>query len=295
MSFDFDHLRYLLGELPYQFPNRRLWIVGATSLLQPVWRLRRLSTAGPGIAAIADVLEHFINFFSCDEVLRLWPPAILEAARNVYKNAGKTIPTPLSHSSVAASKKRAVPGQDRPGPVGDQGDNETEPALDYRQKKKLKTTSVPTWINLPEPSSATGRPRNRLARKISVLCYDLGDTRSAKQLCCEPSALLSRQAPSAVVEQLYNSEQGSSTALVVPSTSSTVPSSSSSGPSPLFELASSSGRQQLKAVVDFDIPELKPMIHHLNSQYTPVSSSMLADNQIPAEASQVLEQPLSIL
>ncbi|KAG9099181.1 hypothetical protein FRC06_005549 [Ceratobasidium sp. 370] len=172
LSFDFDHLRCLLSELPLPVPKSpsldlRCY-VPSTAGMEATKRINgavnfdlecilghkanglTLSEAGPGVVVIVDVLEQFIRLFPCDEVLQLWPPAILEAVHNAYKNA----PAPLSCSGGATWKKHMAPGHDQPGPTSDQDGEDMEPALDPRQKKKCKiihkATSVPTWIDLLE-------------------------------------------------------------------------------------------------------------------------------------------------
>ncbi|KAG9110107.1 hypothetical protein FRC07_008235 [Ceratobasidium sp. 392] len=304
-----------------------------------------LSEAGPGVVALVDVLQHFIDLFPCDEVLKLWPPAVLEAAQKVYETAKKTIPKPQSKRSVASDLTLPEPSRGKRA-ADEETDSDDKPAAAAKAqpRKKHKTTrkitSVPGWVDIPEPGSNTGRPYDRLSRQLSILCYDSSDTTQSKQLRCvgspqgcafswafprnrtrvlkhasqcmhidvdfrqQASALLSSQAPSAVAEQL---QPTSTTSLAALSSSS----SELVARSPLFELASSSGKQQLKAVVDFDVVqficaaglppfcvdrlEFKTMIQHLNNRYVPVSSSTLANNQIPAEAARVLKKSISIL
>ncbi|KAG9083618.1 hypothetical protein FRC07_013860, partial [Ceratobasidium sp. 392] len=102
-KFDFDHLRTVLKELPLPIPDcpslGLRHYVPSTAGLEATESINgavnfdlerilghkvnglKLTEAGPGVVAIADVLEHFIDQFPCDEVLRLWPPAVLEAAQ----------------------------------------------------------------------------------------------------------------------------------------------------------------------------------------------------------------------
>ncbi|KAG8704015.1 hypothetical protein FRC11_010288 [Ceratobasidium sp. 423] len=51
-----------------------------------------LTESGPGVVALADLLEKYVRMFPDDAVLQLWGPAILTAAENAYNAAKKPLP-----------------------------------------------------------------------------------------------------------------------------------------------------------------------------------------------------------
>ncbi|KAG9086821.1 hypothetical protein FRC07_012981 [Ceratobasidium sp. 392] len=215
-KFDFDHLCTVLKELPLPIPDcplLDLWhYVPSTAGLEATESINgtvnfdlerilghkvnglKLTEAGPGVVAIADVLEHFIDQFPCDEVLHLWPPAMLEAAQKVYTTTGETIPSPQECCVGIVRLKRPTATREK-----DASDDEdaTEPILDSRQRKKRKVVQKPTkpakstktisvrpWVDVPEPKSTTGHPHDHLVCELLVLCYDSKDPEQARQLCC---------------------------------------------------------------------------------------------------------------
>ncbi|KAG8749682.1 hypothetical protein FRC11_011098, partial [Ceratobasidium sp. 423] len=48
-----------------------------------------LTESGPGVVALADLLEKYVRMFPDGAVLQLWGPAILTAAENAYNAAEK--------------------------------------------------------------------------------------------------------------------------------------------------------------------------------------------------------------
>ncbi|KAF8601838.1 hypothetical protein BDV93DRAFT_509688 [Ceratobasidium sp. AG-I] len=307
-----------------------------------------LCESGPGVVALADVLERYTKEFPDDVVLGLWGPAILAAAENAFISAGKPFPT------VEAVAQGAQPAVSHPKSVQAlelEGVNDVDAdSIPKRTSKKRKTradsniSSVPPWVDILESPLNCGRPPDLLARRLSILCYDSRDSDKTKKLRCagsvngcpsssafprnktrvyrhassctyidpalrqQASAALSGQAPSALAEQAITPRSDSSTSNQAASTALAAPSSTTS---PILELAASSGRQQLKTIVDFDVirfvcaaglpptcvdrPEFKTLLTHLNNRYIPVSSSTLAYNQIPSEAACVLEKTIEIL
>ena len=112
-SFDFSHLRTVLSGLPlpvvepsalhfrtytpsHDGLEKTESINGAVNddlekLLGYKAHGLTLSEAGPGVTALADVLESYTQMFPDDAVLKLWGPAVLAAAENVYVAAGKSV------------------------------------------------------------------------------------------------------------------------------------------------------------------------------------------------------------
>ncbi|QRW15693.1 hypothetical protein RhiXN_03694 [Rhizoctonia solani] len=122
----------------------------------------------------------------------------------------------------------------------------------------------------------------------------------------QASTALRNRAPSSLIVPPPSDLESSIPESTNPSHSSNV-----TKPSLVKDLASSSGRKQLKAQLDFDIlrlvcaagtpptivdrEEFRAVIEHLNPRYTPVSSSTLVDALIPAEAALVLEKATALL
>ncbi|GAB1523767.1 hypothetical protein RhiTH_006917 [Rhizoctonia solani] len=152
-----------------------------------------LTESGPGIAALADLLEKYIGMFPDDSVLQLWCPAILSAAESAYNASNK--PLPIRKTTHTASSKAPLPafspskGSRKQAAPTETVDKSHLGALVTSQKrpaKKQKTsiTYVPPWIDIPESVPSSGRPFDPLARQLSPLCYDSRDQDQLKKHRC---------------------------------------------------------------------------------------------------------------
>ncbi|QRW15694.1 hypothetical protein RhiXN_03695 [Rhizoctonia solani] len=152
-----------------------------------------LTESGPGIAALADLLEKYIGMFPDDSVLQLWCPAILSAAESAYNASNK--PLPIRETTHTASSKAPLPafspskGSRKRAAPTETVDKSHLGALVTSQKrpaKKQKTsiTYVPPWIDIPESVPSSGRPFDPLARQLSPLCYDSRDQDQLKKHRC---------------------------------------------------------------------------------------------------------------
>jgi hypothetical protein len=170
---------------------------------------------------------------------------------------------PIFHSKcITAASKCAVP-----------------PSKKRKTKSDPHIASVPSWVDLAEILSCTGRPADLLLRRLAVLCYDPSDVDQTPRLRCSGSVkgcpfswvvprnksrIYKHASACAFVDLTLREEASEALSADAPSVHAeeqlglvhSLPSNARpalvSDPT-LHSLATNLGREQLKALVDFAI------------------------------------------